>query len=459
MIVLLTPNSATRDADIAAIHAATGLTPREGGLADTAARLVDDPAAQGGCLHICGGRAALTPEVVAAFCAMVDGVAEYAYADLAGAGFGEISFEHIPANDLRRIAGDKVAVLPLGMANMAYLPSRRAVFFDDHAVAAFVRHHFQSPDGVFAYPVSLTTDPSAGCNLKCVMCHFQVTRAPTERRGPHVMSAGVYARLANEIAGWKRKPTVELGFRGEPLLNKHIVEIVDNFCRAGAFTVINTNLLLADATLLSALASSGLGALTVSIDGVTPESYEAIRLGGKFDDLMRNFDLAREICGKAGVKLQVRMVRMKENFDQMDSFFEKFLPISDGVVVQNEVVFRDGKYYADHMFGYHEHMFCSLPFTSLAVASSGGVYACGSTTGEDQDEQLGDINHSTLLEVWRGEKMMELRRQTLALDVQDPYQCVRCSRQVCASGVLSKEMRDDVLTLALEGATYSMRWQ
>jgi MoaA/NifB/PqqE/SkfB family radical SAM enzyme/Flp pilus assembly protein TadD len=64
--------------------------------------------------------------------------------------------------------------------------------------------------------------------------------------------------------------------------------------------------------------------LTFSVDGVTKEVYEHIRVGAKFEKLITNIKLANEIKQKSCSKTPMRMntVIMKSNYHQLEDFIE-----------------------------------------------------------------------------------------------------------------------------------------
>ena len=65
-----------------------------------------------------------------------------------------------------------------------------------------------------------------------------------------------------------------------------------------------------------------------SIDGVKKETYEKIRFGGKWEDLIRNLDLAKKELPKIGYELMIDLVITKDNFSELGefvTFFKKYV--------------------------------------------------------------------------------------------------------------------------------------
>jgi molybdenum cofactor biosynthesis enzyme MoaA len=62
--------------------------------------------------------------------------------------------------------------------------------------------------------------------------------------------------------------------------------------------------------------------LNVSIDSLIPERYEQIRINGKFEVLMKNFEIFKQYSFKRNRGLSVMVNPMKNNWDEMVNFVE-----------------------------------------------------------------------------------------------------------------------------------------
>lgn len=133
-------------------------------------------------------------------------------------------------------------------------------------------------------PFGYMADISTACQLKCVYC-------PTGRKelGRPIMhlSPETNAQILTAIgdvsfAAW-------YFCLGEPLLNPRCTEIIAAAAKREIFTVISTNLSmpLSDAR-IDAILQSGLGVLSVSLDGASPETYVRYRRGGDFALITEN---------------------------------------------------------------------------------------------------------------------------------------------------------------------------
>lgn len=153
------------------------------------------------------------------------------------------------------------------------------------------------------------------CNLRCIMCSrirlnkfytlsFKLMKKlyklfdyleEIELQGGEVFLVDYFKELYHEIGKY-------------PNIYKRIV----------------TNGLLIDQELADILAKIGNLELTYSIDAVTKETYEKIRAGGKYSDLIRSLELINNANKKysSNVKLRINATVMKYNYKEMEKYPE-----------------------------------------------------------------------------------------------------------------------------------------
>ncbi len=62
--------------------------------------------------------------------------------------------------------------------------------------------------------------------------------------------------------------------------------------------------------------------LGVSIDGATKETYEKLRLGGKWDNINRNLECIAELKQQHNFKFELHMVVQKDNWQEIQTMIE-----------------------------------------------------------------------------------------------------------------------------------------
>ncbi|MEM7349823.1 MAG: radical SAM protein [Acidobacteriota bacterium] len=170
-------------------------------------------------------------------------------------------------------------------------------------------------------PLTIILDLTEQCNLKCVMCYFSGTDRlrfePFERslseRG--TMPVEVFEKVAAEY--FPRARRVALGCAAEPMIHPKFRDIVAIAGRYGVPDLwFPTNLLPLTPKNAEAIVAAGVTTVAASIDGVTRETYEKIRIGGKFDRLIARLNLFNEVKQKHGgqrPKLRIIFTWMKSN--------------------------------------------------------------------------------------------------------------------------------------------------
>ncbi len=167
-------------------------------------------------------------------------------------------------------------------------------------------------------PLEVILDTTERCNLKCKMCYFSAVDRlqflPFDRQLSRngMMPVETFSRVAADL--FPRARRVALGCAAEPLVHPKFVDIVRE---AGSYGVPDlwfpTNLLPLTPAKAEAICEAGVNTVGVSMDGTNADTYEAIRVGGKFDRLMRSLGLLNEVRRGAATGLRLIFVWMRTN--------------------------------------------------------------------------------------------------------------------------------------------------
>jgi MoaA/NifB/PqqE/SkfB family radical SAM enzyme len=121
------------------------------------------------------------------------------------------------------------------------------------------------------------------CNLSCQMC---MQRAWNEPIGD--MPLATFSSIVDNLSAFSTPPVIHLGGYGEPLFHPNFLEMVRLAKDAGAAVEVTTNGTLLTRDIAEALIDLGLDRMAVSIDGVTPERYEDIRVYASYQQVIEN---------------------------------------------------------------------------------------------------------------------------------------------------------------------------
>ena len=149
-------------------------------------------------------------------------------------------------------------------------------------------------------PLHVILDVTARCNLKCVMCYFAETDRlhfpPLTLRVPDDgnMPLSTFERIASEL--FPRAWRVALGCAAEPMIHPRFREILEISGRYGVPDLwFPTNLLALSEPVVDAMIRARVRTVAASIDGVTKESYEKIRVPARWDQILSRLELLREM--------------------------------------------------------------------------------------------------------------------------------------------------------------------
>ena len=288
------------------------------------------------------------------------------------------------------------------------MPAQSVVAFDAK-VAALASNDARVWNSV-AFPIEVAVELAAACNLDCIMCPVPTTSRPRTLMDP-ALARTVIDQVSSE-AGFVLLPQ---GF-GESMLHTKWAELVGYAVEKGVRPIVMlTNGTLLNQKNIERLLDLAIDVLVISIDGVTPETYASVRVGGDLNKVEANVRRLIEMRGsRTSPRIVLRIIKMQETREEIDAFFERWQPLirDDDQININEYNDWSGKV-ADHSVeGLHpsfEHRSpCRMLWRNLSVHADGKVSAC---CHDSEDELIiGDVRTETVQQIWNGEKLAALRR-------------------------------------------------
>jgi radical SAM protein with 4Fe4S-binding SPASM domain len=256
------------------------------------------------------------------------------------------------------------------------------------------------------------------CNLRCPMCTWAVEKF-SDRKKDWMPFESFERILAEAVASGTK--SVRLCYVNEPLIRSDIDQFVRRCAELGVVDIlITSNGTLLTKAMSRKLIEAGLTKLNVSLDAVTAETYDKIRVGGDFNKTLANIEDFLEIrleMGRKLPKLRVTFCRTKLNEHEHQAFIDYWKDKADSLGIQNAMnPFAEGRFKDDSrkdLFFLEGHKppakyRCQEPFKRMTVRGNGDVIGCCSLGATNL--VVGDWRRNTLTEIWNGEKMRELRR-------------------------------------------------
>jgi radical SAM protein with 4Fe4S-binding SPASM domain len=284
------------------------------------------------------------------------------------------------------------------------------------------RYHF-----VTKYPTHVDFETTNHCNMKCVMCPHADNEHTFHLTPKGMMDLGLYKKIVTELAAGGTY-SIKLNYRGEPLLHKHLVEMVRFAKEKGILEVMfTTNGYLLTKEKAQQLVDAGIDYIIISIDGATKETYEAIRPGGEFDRLVENIKYLSNYRREKGLKkplIRTQFVKMKENIHEVEMYKEMWRPYVD-VMAANDFSLRVGqenKSVRDMVaFG---RATCPHPFRRLTITWDGEVLMC---CGDwSKVNVIGDTKKNSIHEIWHSETMYQMRDLLKKKELDKIASCKNC---------------------------------
>ena len=138
---------------------------------------------------------------------------------------------------------------------------------------------------VRGYPRHLIVDLINVCGLKCPICPNGRCEIP---RKPAQMTRELFRHIMEKLGPYLY--TLTLTNWGEPLRHPRLLELLAIARKYPCYIGFSSNLQHLPDALMDGLLHSGVDEIGVSIDGATAETYRRYRVGGDFDQALRNME-------------------------------------------------------------------------------------------------------------------------------------------------------------------------
>jgi radical SAM protein with 4Fe4S-binding SPASM domain len=269
------------------------------------------------------------------------------------------------------------------------------------------------------FPTHLDIEVASACQMRCPMCY--TTHMDDGFKG--VMKWELFEKLISQAAA-EGVYSVKFSWRGEPLLNKRIVDMVRLAKSKGIREVaFLTNAGLLTEKMGQELVDAGLDWMSVSADG-TGDIYNRIRAPATFEetiDRVRSMKAYRDSKGLTRPLLRVQSVLSAVEHDP-DTYFKAW----EGIVDRINVIADELRDFNDKNLQWDEKFVCAKPWQRMTIAYDGKVHQCISDYGAHQI--LGDASRESLRSIWHGAPAQAVRdafmRHTY---LQDNKACRHCS--------------------------------
>jgi MoaA/NifB/PqqE/SkfB family radical SAM enzyme len=275
-------------------------------------------------------------------------------------------------------------------------------------------------------PYYYTIDVCNVCNLRCPLC---ATGLGTLARRQGMLSLEQYKGLFDKIKDYAIM--VSLYNHGEPLLNPELFSMIEHTHRHRVGTRISSNFNWPQPIEINDFVRSGLDYVTVSLDGVTQESYEQYRVRGDVAEVFDN--MKRLLAAKKALKsktpyVEWQFIVFKHNEHEVDEAkrlaadlgVDRLRFTSPGVPPENmhdlelqeKWMPRNPLYWSRNpkhveQRGYVFDQACFYLYRTMYIYPGGGVTPCCFAHAERQD--FGNLYKNEPAEIWNNQAYRSAR--------------------------------------------------
>ena len=285
-------------------------------------------------------------------------------------------------------------------------------------------------------PLNIDIELASLCNLRCPFCfipdpNFEkfITQKADDGQGlRRLMPKEMAFRLIDEAAAIG-VPALKFNWRGESTLHRDYAEIVQyargkrigtdrhrtsapgrisihEYSKPAFIELLaNTNANCPDAAIDGLMACTK---VMVSMDSMDAAIYPLMRVGGKLE---RAKEVVSELVRRGHPNVWVRRVKTKAN-EQEDFFYAVKKEWGDKVKTSEHFCFDRNATQTNEVVGCdHDsgtpRKYCGYPSQRIVITSAGYAYPCCIDLHETM--RVGNANNQSILEIWNGSKMRELR--------------------------------------------------
>jgi len=272
-------------------------------------------------------------------------------------------------------------------------------------------------------PLAVDIELSDACNLKCVFCAHGIGTM----NNVGFMDDDSAKKLIDECASLGVH-SIKFNWRGEAGINPFLPEAIKYAKDKGILEIsMNTNGLPKDKDILIECVKSGLDRIIFSVDGHSSETYEKVRIKGNYKQLKENILRLLEFKKSNNLTkpfVRIQMVRSNINAHEVEDFIEFWGSRVDDVRISDVMDRGQGKKLAVGDQVTVGRTRCPQPFQRLIIARDGRVSpCCGDWT---QDLVVGDVSKSSILDIWNGKKLQDIRKLQTDVKLDEFEPCKSC---------------------------------
>ena len=315
-------------------------------------------------------------------------------------------------------------------ANANFHTAGASTVFDvrrDERFLEYRRRWFEYPRDFIVgdFPIHLDIETTNACNLKCPFCAVTYRNWGPYRRG--FMDMALFRKIIDEGVA-NGLYSIKLSLRGEPMLHPKILDMIRYAKDKGIIDIyFNTNATLLNESNINGLIDAKLDRISISFEGTEKTFYEQCRVGAKFEDVVANVKLLRQIRDRRSLdypQIRVQTVllpELKESFPEYVTFWQE---------IADEVAYLDARHETskdDHR-GIVADWPCPFLWQRMVILWDGTMLPCLMHGVADFSlMSLGNVKETSIKEAWRSQQAARYRELHKSGKAYKLEACDRCS--------------------------------
>ena len=281
----------------------------------------------------------------------------------------------------------------------------------------------------WSLPPYIKVEPTPLCQLACPGCAHGTSDLKKQLSNRMHLTLDELKKIIDPISG--ALFGVSLSLRGEPLLGKDLLPIIEYIHSKNIAVSFPTNLSVnLREEQIERLVRSGVDTIFVSLDGASDETYRQYRVGGDFDLVLRNVRRiyeAKQRLGYSRPKVIWKFVVLKHNKHEAAAventyrnlWFDAYELVQD---YHSDAVKQARRTYNTTVL--RKRKGCYWAWHTTVIRADGRVSPC--CLGHE-DFALGNVNNGDIRTIWRSEPYSRLRRGFKTMQAADMHSvCARC---------------------------------
>ncbi len=276
------------------------------------------------------------------------------------------------------------------------------------------------------FPPMLFAEITNICNLNCIHCPYTYISKQKFYKPRH-MELDIYKKIVDEVSQYKGT-ILRLVCDGEPMMHPKLLEMIAYTRERGISPIcLNTNGTLINEKVSLEILRLEVDVVEISLDALNKNTYEYIRRGADYEEVMSNVDRFIELRNKlkAETKIMVSIIDQSEVKNELVEFITYWTPKVDKVIIRTYTSIG-GLMNCDKLkINDNENRWpCPLLWTRIFINVDGFLKFCV----EDWLDKtiVGDIRYNTIKEAWTSNEYQKLRDSLLSKKFKDIDYCSNC---------------------------------